>query len=51
MVETKTLPNAMHIDPSNRSHVSTMSYDRFVKSKFKSPPLPLSLLCQSLSFT
>ena len=33
-METKTLPNAIHMDPSNRLHVSTMSYDGFVKSTY-----------------
>ena len=31
----KTLPNELHMDPSNRSHVSTMSYDGFVKSTYQ----------------
>jgi len=34
-METKILPNSMHMDPSNRSHVSTMSYDGFVKSTYR----------------
>ena len=34
-METKTLPNAMHMDPSNRSHVSIKSYDGFGKSTYR----------------